>query len=343
MRRREDEQQRNLPNGVSCIGSYRLESGIGQAATDNARLIESMFPVERTQNGPGKYRVNYHHGMPPMDVPEWTNGVISTSFWMVETTKIHPLWEESANAFTEIWTGSHASKKAIESLPSHSPVYVIPHYVPVPKIPSRDRGDKFTVFTAMAPPLSRKNPEGAIRAFQIAFEGYTDVELIVKLRTNEHTFRHLTKALANGDPRITFLFDEMPRNVLSWHYRNCDAFLSLQRGGGFELHCAEAASFGLPVITTRVGGVLDYLDDEFAHLIDGKVIPFDGEHLVNAGGTWIDPDLYDAAEALLKVYNYSDERRKEVREKARKSVAEKLSESVVRNALAERINYLLTL
>lgn len=334
---------RNLPDGVSCIGNYKLESGIGQAATDNARLIESMFPIERTQSGPGRYRVNYHHGMPPMDAPSWTEGVISTSFWMVETTKIHPLWEESANAFTEIWTASKACKQAIESLPSHAPVYVIPHYVPVPRSAARARTDKFRVFAAMAPPLSRKNPEGTIRAFQIAFEGRDDVELVLKLRTDNHTFQHLTKALANDDKRITFLFNEMSRTELFWHYRNSDVFLSLQRGGGFELHCAEAAAVGLPVISTRVGGVTDYLSDDFAHLIGGKVVPFDGEHLVNAGGTWIEPDLFDAAEALLKVYGYGDSQRALVAQLSRKNIAEKLGEETVKEALRERITHLLTL
>ena len=51
-------------------------------------------------------------------------------------------------------------------------------------------------------------------------------------------------------------------------YSNSDVFVSFHRGGAFELHCIEALGYGLPVVTTRYGSVLDYLNDGNAWLAD---------------------------------------------------------------------------
>lgn len=344
MRRRDyDEPKQPIKGGVTCVGNYNPKSGIGQAAQDNAKMIESMYPIQRTTGGPGRYRCHYYHGMPQEENPQWVIDYPTVAYWMVETTAIHPDFRRSAQQLQEIWTGSSASKLSIETLNITTPVHVVPHLVPVPAREARDRGKKFRVFTAMAPPTSRKNPEGVIKAFKKAFpiSRYRDsVELIFKFRTPEHTFRHLMSCLSDHDPRITFLFDEMGREELFGWYANSDAYISLQRGGAFELHCAEAASFGLPVITTRVGGVTDYLDDSFAWLIDGKSVPFDGEHKVNSGGSWIEPDLQLAANALLETYDLSAKKRRDIREISRNIISSKLSEPVIKSILKERLHHL---
>ncbi len=347
MRRRDHEEPGSLTNGVTCVGNYNPRSGIGQAATDNARVIETMFPVDRVTQGPGKYRLHYYHGMPQEELPSWMGDFPNTAYWMVETTAIHPHFKRSAQTHTEIWTGSTASKLSIETLNVDTPVVVVPHIVPVPerKARVRDYKKKFRVFTAMAPPTSRKNPEGVLKAFKKAFpiSKYRDtVELVFKFRTPEHTFRHLCKALADNDPRVTFLFEEMGRDELFGWYTNSDAYISLQRGGAFELHCAEAAAFGLPIITTRVGGVTDYLEDSFSKLIDGTVAPFDGEHKVNSGGTWIEPDVSLAAQALREYYDMPESERTLIREASRASIADKLSEARVKSIFHERISILLS-
>jgi glycosyltransferase involved in cell wall biosynthesis len=51
-------------------------------------------------------------------------------------------------------------------------------------------------------------------------------------------------------------------------YVNCDFLVSLHRGGAFEMHCADAAAYGLPVVATRFGGVTDYLTSDTSYLVD---------------------------------------------------------------------------
>ncbi len=85
---------------------------------------------------------------------------------------------------------------------------------------------------------------------------------------------------------------------LSSLYHNCDLLLSLHRGGAFELNCLEALASGLPVITTRYGSILDYLDDTNAHLVKvSKMVPLNptGSDHNGLGAT---ADLDDAKRVL---------------------------------------------
>lgn len=62
-------------------------------------------------------------------------------------------------------------------------------------------------------------------------------------------------------------------------YTNCDVLVSLHRGGAFELNCLEAASYGLPVISTKAGCVLDYLNDQ-----NSLLVPVESETRLNPEG-----------------------------------------------------------
>jgi len=83
---------------------------------------------------------------------------------------------------------------------------------------------------------------------------------------------------------------------------NSDVFVSFQRGGAFELNCAEAVGYGLPVVTTRYGCVLDYLDDDNAWLADvarlEKVYPDDTADHCGLGAT---ADIVSACRKLQEV------------------------------------------
>jgi len=82
-------------------------------------------------------------------------------------------------------------------------------------------------------------------------------------------------------------------------YVNCDVLLSLHRGGAFEMNCSEALSYGLPVIATRYGGVLDYLNEENASLIEvASLEPIYPEGTNDHCGLGAVPDLADARAKL---------------------------------------------
>ena len=48
----------------------------------------------------------------------------------------------------------------------------------------------------------------------------------------------------------------------------CDCYVSLHRSEGFGLTVAEAMLLGKPVIATRYGGTLEFMNDDNAYLVD---------------------------------------------------------------------------
>jgi glycosyltransferase involved in cell wall biosynthesis len=84
-------------------------------------------------------------------------------------------------------------------------------------------------------------------------------------------------------------------------YVNCDFLISLHRGGAFEMNCADAAGYGLPVVATRFGGVTEYLDA--AWLVDGEGVERPAEFEVGADhcGEVVTPDLEGAKEAIARL------------------------------------------
>lgn len=111
---------------------------------------------------------------------------------------------------------------------------------------------------------------------------------VVKTFEEPHPF----DAAPNVLPVSGWLSDE----DLASLYCNCDFLISLHRGGAFELNCAEAAGYGLPVVATRTGGVTDYLPPE--HLIDAGGSPPLPETGTDHCGSGATPDPARAKEVI---------------------------------------------
>ena len=61
---------------------------------------------------------------------------------------------------------------------------------------------------------------------------------------------------------------EVPRDVLSALYNRADAFVMTSIQEGQPMVALEAACCGLPIFSTRCGGVEDYVTDEIGRIVD---------------------------------------------------------------------------
>lgn len=89
-------------------------------------------------------------------------------------------------------------------------------------------------------------------------------------------------------------------------WAECDCLVSLHRSEGFGLPVAEALARGIPVVVTRQGGILDFMDDRGGLLIDG--VPAVPGPAGSASGYhewsgWVEPDIQSAAAAMRLVMN----------------------------------------
>ena len=166
----------------------------------------------------------------------------------------------------------------------------------------------------------RKNPMGALEAFQRAFPLphlpatfgrdctshplSEQVSLLIKTfppRRFSAEWEWL-QARAAEDPRIVLIAESLPRHELLLLYGCCDVFLSLHRSEGFGRGMAEALQLGVDVIATDFGGNTDFCTGPLAHPVRWRKAPIPrGSYPYAEGHSWVEPDLDHAVELCRQV------------------------------------------
>jgi hypothetical protein len=166
----------------------------------------------------------------------------------------------------------------------------------------------------------RKNPMGALEAFQLAFPLphlpatfgreinnhplSNQVALMIKSfpPQAESAAWHWLQLRAAEDPRIHLIAANLERDELLALYGCCDVFLSLHRSEGFGRGMAEALQLGVDVIATTYGGNTDFCTGPLAHPVRCQEVPIPrGSYHCADGHVWGEPDLDHAAELMQQV------------------------------------------
>ncbi|NTJ02499.1 glycosyltransferase [Agrobacterium rhizogenes] len=230
-------------------------------------------------------------------------------FWQWELERFPPPAKIAMELVDEIWCHSEHSARAFRSA-TDKPVIKVPLPVLVPDVRVVPRSkfdlenDSFVVFTSFdgASSISRKNPLGAIQAFQKAFPAATrsKARLIVKaMNTLDDSLWRECMRKAVIDDRILIRDGVMDRLEYYELLQCCDAVLSLHRAEGFGRLMAEAMAMGIPVIASGYSGNLDFMDDSNSWLVKGVQIPvFSGDYAFFQDQMWFEPDIDSAAAAL---------------------------------------------
>ncbi len=84
---------------------------------------------------------------------------------------------------------------------------------------------------------------------------------------------------------------------------SADCYVSLHRSEGFGLTPAEAMCMGKPVIATRYGGNLEFMNDRNSWLVDCELVPIGpGQGALSRDGEWADPDVEQAAGYMREIF-----------------------------------------
>lgn len=162
--------------------------------------------------------------------------------------------------------------------------------------------------------IERKNPLGAVIAFEAAFpRGDEAAGLVIKTRNTKNLatkrdWQHWRKVLerAASDPRIRILEDTFPRGAMAALYCLTDCFVSLHRSEGFGQGTAEAMFYGKPVIVTAYSGVLDFCTPETARLVSYRLATVDRSEYPyideDRHYEWAEPNLGDAVDHMREVF-----------------------------------------
>lgn len=286
---------------------------------------------------------------------EATERMIAYCFW--EMSHLSEAGVRGLEFVDEVWVATDFVRDAFERVGT-VPVRRIPLPIAEP-IPSSRPKSSFEPFTDSDDRLvfgvtfdhfsvlERKNPIGAIDAFTRAFaldgtnDGLDDDGplLVVKtLNADAHPEAHRRLLAAAAERRDIRIWDaHLTRADQFAFLSHLDVLVSLHRGEGFGAHLAEAMWLGVPCIATGYSGNLDFMDDGCARLVEHSMIDVaDGGTIYPSGTQWADPDLDDAAAAMVEMVD--DSRRHALGAAARARMAARPGEAemvaTVRSLLA---------
>ena len=340
--------------GINVIGYIASDSGLGDFTR---RLYRSLDEAGEPVSG-----LHYGRTASPIagDVPDLTTDVghdvnlltvhgdqmrffaddhgaavfpgrRSIGYWFWELSELTPRVIQSIDMVDEVWAATEFVADAYRRV-TDKPVRVVPVPVPEPERSSVTRADlglpddRF-VFLVTFDHLSitdRKNPIGAIRAFERAFPRPSDVGpmLFVKtLNADQRWSEHEELQLAAASrPDVVVVDRHVSRADQMRLIELSDCLVSLHRSEGLGLHLMEAMWLGSPVIATRYSGNLDFMDEQNSVLVDADLVSVvDRQGYYPASAVWADPDL-DQAEAAMRRMVDDDEYRVRIGAAARRDM-----------------------
>ena len=230
---------------------------------------------------------------------------VALAIWETET--LPPRWADILSLYDIICTPSQFAARAIQRA-TQRPVHIVPICLPEKPARRRERSDSHFDFLCMFDHMSdvdRKNPHGAIVAFRDACRrlppGHS-ARLRIKCHAGTPAAVLDTLRAAAAYAPIEIVSQTLDEAGMDALWQGCDCLLSLHRSEGFGLPVAEALSRAIPVIATRQGGILDFVDDPAGFLVSGPAAvagPRSAPYREWTG--WIEPDLAEATSHIVDV------------------------------------------
>ncbi|MDQ3880665.1 MAG: glycosyltransferase, partial [Chloroflexota bacterium] len=335
-------QARLDPWGVNVAGYLRSELGVGEAARMAIAALDAagvpVLPIHgaftpRSRQGHDYAHVDTGSAAFPVNLvcvnadmlpgfaeaagPGFFEGRYTIGMWFWEIGDFPERWHGSFAHLDELWV---ASEHIADTLTRVSPVPVFRTRLPVtlPEVPRLRRealglpeGFLFLTMLDFDSVLERKNPLGAIRAFDHAFPTPGRASLVLKTINSEYHPERLDLVLgaAAERPDIHVVDRYVSPSEKNAMLASCDCFVSLHRAEGFGIVPAEAMWLGTPVIATAYGGTLDFMSPENSFLVEYTMVEIGpGNDPYPAHSLWADPDEEQAASLMRLVVEDEGER-----------------------------------
>lgn len=363
----------SLKGGVNLIGYARGEFGVAENIRSYARALQAAgYPFVIRNFDVGVASRQADHSMDhylsdelPYEVnvffvnadqmavvrehltPSAFEGRYNIGFWVWELEHFPADWVPALDHVDEVWVPTEFVRQSIAERTS-KPVIVVPKSIDfsAPAHATRSqyqlKDDEFIFLYSFDfnSYISRKNPEGAIKAFKLAFADVRHgVRLYIKC-INGHRFPERLAALCaliDGDERITVADGFLSREEMFGLQAVSDVYLSLHRSEGFGLGMAESMRLGKPVVATAYSGNTEFMSEENSCLVDFALVSLgEGDYPYWEGQHWAEPDFRDAASHMRRLFDDS-ELRATMADAAMRSIMATNSKTACAEAVIKRL------
>ncbi len=328
-------ERENEPWGVNLAGFLQSELGIGEAARGLVSGLDAVhipvLPVHGRWRPSSRQEHNYamfdtDAAAFPVNIvcvnadvlAQWAEqagdgffaGRYTIGFWWWEVLAFPPEWLPAFDLIDEVWVATQHVADALMPV-SHIPVTKVTMPVVAPPVAYRSRSELglpdgllFLFLFDYHSIFERKNPLAAIQAFKQAFPPGSGASLAIKCINHDyHQHAHERLLLAAREhPDVHIVDRYVSASEKNSMIASADCYVSLHRAEGFGLTPAEAMCMGKPVIATRYGGNLEFMNDRNSWLVDYELVPIGAGHApYPADGEWADPDIEQAARYMREI------------------------------------------
>eukprot|EP01127_Copromyxa_protea_P018851 TRINITY_DN6015_c0_g1_i3.p1 TRINITY_DN6015_c0_g1~~TRINITY_DN6015_c0_g1_i3.p1 ORF type:complete len:748 (-),score=127.96 TRINITY_DN6015_c0_g1_i3:46-2289(-) len=280
---------------------------------------------------------------------------------MYETDGIPSDWVAPCNSddIDEIWVPTEFNRETFsESGVNASKLFIVPeltdvlHFKAETHEPLLSRTVSGYTFLSIQKWEERKAWKSLLRAYFDEFKGeYSSrINLIILARMtveSEYIYDlfvdgYLNETSTSRDdlPRITFIKDFVPYNLLPALYNSADAFLLPSHGEGWGLPLMESMAMNKPTIGTKWSGNLAFMTEYNSLLVE-----IDGLESVpgNDKQRWATPSISSLRQHMRNLVDHKVENISSMTARARTDVLENFSYAPVSDLIIERLKVIQTL
>jgi glycosyltransferase involved in cell wall biosynthesis len=239
-----------------------------------------------------------------------TPGGITCEYFGWEESRIPQSMVEDFNRYLDgVGVTSTFVRDVLRDSGVDIPVRVVGNGVEAPdtsvKLDTPELGDlRGFTFLHISSAFPRKGVDALLEAYFSAFDGTSDVTLVLKTFPNPHNqVGEILDRLRSGHPSppdVRWIDRDLGDGELGGLYALADCYVHPARGEGFGLPVAEAMAAGIPVISVAYSGLADFVSDKTAVTVPYRLEPAQ-THFDIPNSLWAEPDRQRLAREMQRM------------------------------------------
>jgi glycosyltransferase involved in cell wall biosynthesis len=281
-------------------------------------------------NYDGKCNIDFYLHCPPYINHKSNAYKIAYFYW--EADRLPNYWGRSLNRVNELWVPCKLVKDACIKAKFHGPIKIVPTPCESWKVNEKviipsSFSKKFVIsedvykFYSIFQWHNRKGYNELLNSYYKTFLRGDNVLLILKV--NPLNINNNTKALIKTNildikrklnlkyyPPVYLESSIVSENIIRAIHNTSDCYVSPHHGEGWGIPIHNAMMLGKQIITTKYGGVTEFLDNNSAHIINHTIAPVSGMEwspLYGEYQNWAYPSISHLTALMRDVYeNHND-------------------------------------